>query len=348
MDIIGEQFRIYQRFKKTCFTIEMKFSMKMFIVQALFVQINCKIRAPLYRESSSQSFVRNSLNCMLNFYENYMNIDNMHPGSMIIVNLVTSYNSEYQNLFLKQLANLEKNYYHSTVKIQTANSKLNSSYVITTKTAKYVLFVWYARDVEKNILHWKSKLSWNPMAPIFVILRTLTPKRQTQFEINRIFKILHKYDMWRMFIVSTNFDDGNIFIQTWYPYDDEHCGYQIDNIKEIEICSFLHNQHQNSSMPSTNRKVFIDLVDWQKKWSLNNMNKCSLEVVANLYPPFAIHNNNTFSKNPTDMYSGVEIFVVNLIAYTLNMTLRIHPDRKNRNGKVRRIIDDILSPIFNG
>lgn len=69
-------------------------------------------------------------------------------------------------------------------------------------TLRYILFVYHTSDVEENILSWKSSSSWDPLAPVYVVMRTLFQAQMKQ-EIDKVFNIFHGYDMWRIYVCST-------------------------------------------------------------------------------------------------------------------------------------------------
>lgn len=308
-----------------------------FTILAFFLAVNCKLFDPL-RAESMKSDIIGALNCMVRFYDTHMN--GIHPASTNNVNIVTLLRSEYQDMLLRSLSNYEK---YSTLQIQSNDSKIESNLKIISKIAKYIVFVFYARDVEQNILLWKSTSSWNPSAQTFVILRTFNDKRRTELEMRRIFQVFHQYNMWHVFVVSTDFDNQNIFMQGWFPYESKNCGNKTDDIEEIDSCSYKFNDtftHLD--------KIKTKRLEWQNKWRLNDLNRCPIKVLANIYKPFVIHSTEVSSLNQNKRFFGIEIFIVNLIAYKLNMTLDVRTDYRNRNSKKNGAMTDIMQPILNG
>lgn len=280
-----------------------------------------------------------ALNCILNYYETYTNTNGTHPGSIININIVSNTDTDFLNLFLKSFGNHQRDFFHSTLIIQTNARNQSTSSLIVPKTKKYILFALFSRNIEKHILSWKSTLSWNPLAPVFVLLRPFAKIEQAIVEVKRTYKVLHKYEMLYAYVALALQADEMMKIYGWFPYQTEICAESSENFKMLEQCSYNSNK-----IAALTKNIVDKRIEWNKLWSFRNLNQCPLKISANIYAPYVMINNDTQKL----FFSGAEVNLVKIIASKLNMTLQIQPNLHDRYSNVTNGISDIEKPIYNG
>lgn len=250
-----------------------------------------------------------ALECVLKYYEIYMNDSDFHSASRLQINFDKNRNQFIsENQFLKML---NENNVKASLIIDTARN-MNSADRIPTKTSKYTLFASTQNQIEENILKWKNEDSWNPFASVFIVVDAKNIDRDG---VMGIFETLHKHDMMKCLVVHVNEPNGYVDMLSWFPYDknSEFCGRKVENIESLGRCSF--GTHSPAIQVNNIRRKYRK---WESKWSLNNLNKCPIHVL--LYPvkPFASVVNVTIKGNEEQFFSGAEIHVIQLLAWKLN------------------------------
>lgn len=289
-------------------------------------------------EFKINTFHRQKLDCMLSFYETYSQTNDTHPGSIIHMYFASDSQSNFLNEFLKSFGNLQQGFYNSTLIIHSNESNKTSQLNIS-KTKQYILFALYSRNIEEQIRSWRESLSWNALAPVFIILRGFPSYQEAEIEVERSYKILHKYDMMHGYIVLPLLSKNIVTIYGWYPYQSGICGKTVKNFEILQQCTI-----------DTNKKVPIDidyeqkLFKWKQLWSLKNLNQCPLKVSANIYAPYVMVNR----KWEHGVFSGAEINLVKNIARKLNMTLKIYPNLLDRYSYTVDGVSAIEKPIYDG
>lgn len=111
----------------------------LFFVPLLVVFVNSN-PIILERVKSQESGV-SSLNCILQFYRKQTRSQEIYPGSLIKFNLFFGVHSEFQNAFLRRLADLRNNYYNTTFVIEMADDERIEPFRIMPKVSKYIMLV---------------------------------------------------------------------------------------------------------------------------------------------------------------------------------------------------------------
>lgn len=262
------------------------------VIRYLFlnVLIACTLTAlndTNFFERTTDVSLKQTLNCILKFYETYTKTKSMHSGSKIHLNIHQRNSFRTQNLFLKGLSDSQQHFFNSTVVIESATNKpAQTALSDSTKASKYVLFLYDARDTEANVLSWKSSLSWNPLAPVFVVLRAYRFKEELGSEIKIIIDSLRKHDMWRCYVVSTIVEEGYVDILSWFPYKNDSCGKEVENIQLLERCYF-------GAKNKNKIKAHYNYEKWHKKWALRNLRQCPLKASAAVFAPYIVVVNKT-------------------------------------------------------
>lgn len=297
-----------------------------------------------FEKKASKSFISyGSVGCVLRFYETHMDTSDASPGTVITANLMINSRSEFESHFLKHISDGRRNFYNSALLIRKAGSKSFSSDNAIPKTAKYILFVSRAREVEENILSWKNTSSWNPLAPVFIVFRNWVSSPQSKvIEVKRAFSVLRSHDMWRVFAVLTESDKGMTRVLSWFPFEASACGNSSNNIKVLDWCYFNpKNRFDADNLSPIDSKAVASQVEWKQKWRLETLNRCPFRIVAHFFPSHVMRA-NSFSSDET--LWGIEIYLVGVIASTLNMSLQVHTVNYTRYrsiGKFSNIVEVI-------
>lgn len=259
----------------------------------------------------------NAVDCAVRFYETHTQSDNTSTGSLINVILLSSEYVDFQNSFIRILNDSYEKYSNSTIIIQTSASKFNEDFSIISKTSKCILFISRVQDIEEHILSCHFTSLWNPRARIFVIFHS--PVERNRAEIRRMFDVLHKHELWQSFIIVITIENGATSIITWCSKQNNTCDAKDGRIIELEQCSSNGTMRYHNSSNTQ--------LKFRQKTQFKKLNGCQLKISARVFPPFVMEVNRTKSNQRIQIFSGAEIFLVQLIASKLNMTLEVYPNR---------------------
>lgn len=260
-----------------------------------------------------------AMECILNFYQNHSIRNFSYPGAIINVNIFMRVYSESQDLFLKNLADPQRNFFNSTIFIQMAEQNQSKPYQIMPKISKYIVFILNARELEENISSWKITESWNPLAQLFVILHASLSEYQKKIAVKRIYRILIEYQFWQSYLLIIDFDNGFTSALTWCPYKSAKGEIVIDHI-EVEKCFFGSKTKSNTMTKNSSITIEFKISDSKMeeiKWKITH--GMILKVAARLFPPFVMYVNKTSTKYPQGIFSGAEVYLMNILAKKIKM-----------------------------
>lgn len=284
-----------------------------------------------------------SVECVLAFYRTYTDSLENQPGTLISVHLVREKYNEFQNELLLRLADHRQSFFNSSLLVGSISPSGSQSRKIWSKIATYILIASSAGEVEQNVISWKKSSSWNPLARVFVILAGTQSSGNILFDGRMIFDCLLRFELLRSLVIHISFDQEVAEVLGSHPYDDHACADKVMIIESLERCYF---DTQNRSTVSTLNVKYSNRTElWHKRWTWRNLMQCPLRISAAIYPPLASYIDKSSSAG---VWSGAEVFVVRIVAKTLNMTAQIAPNYNDRNGGRRNGIRDIDEDLFNG
>lgn len=236
--------------------------------------------------------------CITKFLGFNITRNEIHPTQRVQNNLDPKKTIDLHELVLTDLLHPENGVDRAFVIQNVKNDRIIPKNYYS-KTAKYILFVSDSQNVETNIQAWKSQPTWNPLAPIFVVLHEYSTQREVAETVEKVFNILHKHDVWKCFVIVPTLQDGFVDLLSWFPYEEKMCSKSSEKYETLDRCFFGLNVMRSG------RKLTSKVDEWRAMWSLNNLNQCPIRVSASIGAVLAVANNGTspnltfeISKNP--------------------------------------------------
>lgn len=184
-----------------------------------------------------------------------------------------------------------------------------------------ILFLTTGRlDLIHSISYLKSKMLWNPIALVTVILRNefviAKPKSLLNMrEMKKIFKLFMKERSLKVNVIT--FDENHVpTIFAWFPFDDDNdCSNRVQIIQRVGKCLSDGNGTNNSYMIKTNH-TDLPIIP-------TTFNGCPLHITARRSEPYTICDDDTVACD-----NGIEIRLFESVSESLKLSLQLKVEEK--------------------
>lgn len=251
-----------------------------------------------------------SIPCVKEFLVKYFQSDHAMKGSLVIMNLTPKPNT-FQSRIIQALN--EDPYHEFSVMVKSAIRKhLNASHV-SDKAQNYFMFIVSNEDVNRTLHQWRSLPTWNPLAQVVVLftisLDTESLLRQTQFVLKELFE----NSMLNVNIISHRSDTNFVQAMTWFPYENENCANEIQNIQLIDECEYNDGAHSSFDSKSGSGFNILDHSRKKREKIPLSLHGCPLTISSGVWEPFTFYDpNHGFNK-------GIEVLMLKTITNVLGM-----------------------------
>lgn len=283
----------------------------------------------IFNNNSVEKFENFTISCVKDYLKKYFNIGRSVQGSLTAVNFNTNLNNSIiQERILKILHN--ENYQWSMIiSANIEDIESNLTFETDDKAKNYLIFIDDLDDIETLVDELQSTTFWNPLAQILIYfindVNSSSPSSSvSEFEenIKNIGLNFLKNDILNVYVLIHNLLNNVIKIFTFFPYEKNCCGHDINYIHEIFNCEY------------NNKKLIIEeKIEYSYKKKIpNNLHNCPLRVSARAWEPYVIYNLDT------EILQGIDINIIEII--TNHLKMKVIMTLENRS--IYHILQDII------
>lgn len=283
--------------------------------------------------------------CVLKFHELYFQTNTSTPDAALIIN-VLPFGTMFQEKIMFGLGDYKKEYHNTSIIVRFSwrTREVHSAFRTLGKASKYVMVLNQTVDVEYTLFKWQSLETWNSNAPVLIILYRIVNSSHIVNEIKGIFQTFLNFHMLNIYFIYNDKDTRTSSIFTWYPYGNNSCAHRVDHIYLLDTCDNLQ-EYDESVGPKTNRVNHSDHVADKIPW---NFHGCQLRASATIWEPYSFSYNSLVNSTLVDVWSGIEINILEIIRQKLNMTVQYIKNTESRSNRVFDKLYGLYSHLFNG
>lgn len=281
--------------------------------------------------------------CVLKLHELYFHSNESIPGATYIINILP-FASKFQQNIMFGLSSLDKDYHNSSLIIRFSWSEYSRSFGTLGKASEYILFLNRTSDVEYTLLKWQSSETWNSNAPVLVILYRVVDQAYIADEIKRVFQTFLNFHMLNIYFIYNDKDSQVTSIFTYYPYEGTSCARRVERIHLLDTCDNLQKFDEKVG-PRANPLKFeahaVDKIPW-------NFHGCPIRVSTTNWEPFSFTFKSFVGGKLIDVWSGIEVYILENIGKKLNMTIQFIKNDESRTNMIFNKQYGLYSHLFQG
>ncbi|KAG5670574.1 hypothetical protein PVAND_000827 [Polypedilum vanderplanki] len=279
--------------------------------------------------------------CVLSLCSKYFKSERALKGSLVIINLVPT-PSVVQARILRRFN--EDNSHLLAVMVKDSKKPHRSSRV-QEKAQNYFMLLQHFDDFDATLWQLKKLPTWNPLAQI-VVQFTVPFKNQTIQEewTEKLFTELHSHDALKVNIMyQFSNETTKIRVDSWFPYHNESCPTEVNNIKKIEECVVHIKTDENGKisrspeMTSFNQDLYPKIP--------TKLHNCPLNVSTIIWEPFVVASDDDFDDDDDPVVDkGLEVLMLKTITEGMQLKMLFHT--VNRERAVRTITNNNRTGLY--
>lgn len=151
--------------------------------------------------------------------------------------------------------------------------RVSESVLYFKKADNYILQVRNVMEFQRNLKQLISLYSWNPHANFLILLNAVVPDVKP-FLSYFIQKLWERQVINAVIIIHDPEDVNRMFLYTWFPYAQGHCGDQFNDPSVVGTCF-------NGSIKVSGETLFPEKIP-------NDLNGCPIRTYAYVLQPYII------------------------------------------------------------
>lgn len=174
--------------------------------------------------------------------------------------------------------------------------------------------------IEIDFISYRNRLpTWNPLAQVVALFINTYPDDELLQRITQILRTFLSRHLTNVNVISYRKHSNIVQAHTFYPYDDENCATDVDQLDLIEECEYSDERPFEPK---------IEIKHELRPKIPNNMHGCPMNIAASTNEPYVF-----YDEEADQFDEGMEVKMIQTIAKALKMTAvfhRISGGRENR------------------
>lgn len=253
-------------------------------------------------------------------------------GSLVVLNVIHKPNI-FQRRILKRL-NDDKNHLMSLM-VKNAN-KIHSPLFTIDKAQNYIVLLAHSSELPSTIVQMIGRMTWNPLAQFLVIYtEPMKSIHDQEIAIQIVLDEFLRVNALNVNVIVNSLEITNqLDVFTWFPYQNESCAHQIENVKKIEECKVIERNEsgiviRHNLIQSFNQEFYPRIP--------KTLHECPLKITTFINEPYVVGRKNKIDK-------GLEILMVKVISERMNLKPIYNTIEQQRASKL--ITDNNITGIY--
>lgn len=212
-------------------------------------------------------------------------------------------------LLLEKLYSL--GYWNILIKMTNERFYYNSKFIESADC--YIVIVGSTLELNNNLMHLKNTSSWNAHAKFIII----SYESSNIHVLRESVTVLWNYYVINFVILMQQLN-SSVYIFTWFPYENNDCGTNFENTRELDSCEF--------GKFNTNDVLFPNKIP-------QDMHGCLLRVISVVWPPYVISPPDKIINDETAIHlnNGYDVLLINVLAQKMNLTVKFYSFEQPEN-----------------